>query len=229
MTFEDDLKSAMREVEQDSPAPSAVAATVREATTKRERHRRIAAVVGVAAAVAAIAVGTTIQRGGGPSVVPAAAAPASSNESSSLSSASAALSSATVSELPATTASGTALTTVTADPSIIGSSARCYATADVGRMDNYFSITISGGDNADPVAAGPRARDLCSNSWREGTLSTQAPYKIDNPPENATFSVPPLAACVLPADMSDEGVEEVAIIPGDENTCPRLALSTFPG
>ncbi len=112
---------------------------------------------------------------------------------------------------------------------VTSSSARCYATADVRRSDNYFSISIGGADGSNPVAAGPHALQLCSDRWREGILSTNPPYKIDSPPDNANLPVPELVACILPADNSDEGVEEVAILPGSVGTCSELGLSVFPG
>ncbi|MEO7125849.1 MAG: hypothetical protein ABI382_09880 [Nakamurella sp.] len=210
MTFDGDLKDLMKRTAADSPDPCAMLATIQKATTRRQRRMQLAMVVGVAAAVTTIVLGATaIRHSASPSEVPVAAAPI------------------TPGPIASTVGPESALTT-TVNPALVGSSARCYATADVGRSDNYFSITI-GGDGSNPVAAGPLALELCSKSWRGGTLSTDPPYKIDNPAEKANLPIPKLVACILPADNSDEGVEEVAILPGSAKTCENLGLSAFSG
>ncbi len=184
----------------------------------------------MAAAVAAISIGATLQRSTAPSDITVAAAPGESSQSESIGTLG--IQPATGGEeppSPASSALGSTSTTVTANPAVTGSSARCDATDDVGRSDNYLSITIGGKDGSEPVAAGPLARQICSDSWRQGVLSTEAPCKVDHPDENQTLPVPELVACVLPADNSDEGVEEVAILPGSSDTCEKQGLVAFPG
>lgn len=215
MTIDNDLGDAMRSLASDSPAEVAVAATVRGRISRRHKVRRTAlATAAAVAVVAAIVTTTSLLRSPAPSDEIRVVSPPQIQASTAP---------ASVSSSPVPASSGAAATspTTTADPAVTGFSARCYTTADTGRTDNHLAISLD-------VPMGPHAVELCQQNWAEGTLSSTAPF-IRDQPLGPGQSVPNLVACVLPADMSDEGTEEVAVFPGTDDTCNQLSLPRYSG
>ena len=219
MIIDDELGDAMRNLAFDSPTESEIAATVRARINRRHnKYRRtmlttlaavaaVAAIVTIASLLRSTAQSDNIQPGSTPPPIQAGSV------------------SASVSALPGQASSAPVTTppTTTANPAVTGSSARCYTTADIGRTDNHLAISVGG------APAGPLALEICQQNWEKGTLSTTAPFIVDNPVASIGQSTPTLIACVLPADMSDEGTEEVAVFPGSDDTCTRLNLPRFTG
>src|SRR5664279_2778227 len=201
MNIDNELSDAMHNLASDSPAEAEVAATVRARINRRHTFRRTAlATVAAVAAVAAIVTTASLLRSPAqPDQIQAASTP----------------------EILSSSAPVTTPPTTTGNPAVTGTSARCYTTADIGRTDNHLAISFD-------VPAGPVALEICQQQWEEGTLSSTAPFIADSPAASGQ-SAPNLVACVLPADISDEGTEEVAVFPGSDDTCAQLNLPRYTG
>jgi len=225
MITDDELSDGMRNLASDSPAEAEVAATVRARINGNHKvQRTVLASVAAVAAVAVIVTTASLLRSPAqhdqiqpvsPPQVGASSAPVSASAPAIPTS------SAPATTPPASNAPATTPLTSTADPAVTGFSARCYTTADLNRTDNHLAVSLNA-----PV--GPHAMEICQQNWENGTLFAAAPF-IRDQPAGPGQSVPDLVACVLPADMSDEGTEEVAIFPGSDDTCGKLNLPRYTG
>lgn len=98
---------------------------------------------------------------------------------------------------------------------------RCYATADVGSLDD--ETTFSTASDVDLDTSAGQALDICRASWQDELLSPRPPYllavdpkKIGTPNHPGKGTVPAsLVACVLPNGIV--GVFPIA-------TCSELGL-----
>jgi hypothetical protein len=216
MIIEDELSDAMRKLASDAPTEAEVAATVRARISGRHHiyRRTMLTSLAAVAAVAVIVTGSSLLR-----------APAQPDQTQAVSTpqiqASGAPASAGTSPTAASSAETTTPPTTTANAAVTGFSARCYTTADIGRTDNHLAISLD-------IPIGPHAVEICQQSWETGTLSSTAPFIVDNPVA-AGQSVPSLVACVLPVELSDEGTAEVAVFPGSNDTCSQLGLPRYTG
>ena len=237
MNIDNEISEAMRKLAIDSPAEAEIAATVRNRINRRHTLRR--AVLTSAAGVATVAVIVTtasllpsrsqpdqINVVSPPSTLASSTTMNDSPTPATVGSIEESLSPTTVDSvseqlIPASSAPMTTPPTIPAVPEVTGFSARCYTTADIGRTDNHLAISLNA-----PI--GPHAMGICQQDWEQGTLSSTAPFIRDRP-IGPGQSVPALVTCVLPAELSDEGVEEVAVFPGTDETCGQLNLPQYTG
>jgi hypothetical protein len=96
----------------------------------------------------------------------------------------------------------------------------CYATTDLHDRSASFGFAIArppGQKATTQDDAASQAMDICTDAWRQGRLSSAAPKVRPPQPPPWTHPVPPLIACVLTSG-------QVAVLPGDANTCALLDL-----
>jgi len=224
MITDDELGAALRQLESDSPAEADVAATVRARINGNHKVRRtvLASLAAVAAVAVIVTTASLLRPPGRPEQVQPVSTPPQIGVSSapvSVSASAISSNSAPTTTPPASSDPTNTPPTSTADPAVTGFSARCYTTADLNRTDNHLAVSLD-------VPIGPHAMEICQQNWEDGTLSATPPFVRDQP-AGPGQSVPDLVACVLPADMSDEGTEEVAIFPGTDDTCSQINLPSY--
>lgn len=218
---DDNLKSALRALADDSDSSAAIAATVRSRLRRRDRIRRTVAVGSLVAAVAATVTTASFLMTPAPAQIPAAGTPAATTSASETD--------ASTQDTPPPPSGE-----ITLDPGQSDQggganvvSVRCYANADVSNPDlrNYLSVTQVGGSGT-----ADQAVSSCTSMWSDGTLTTQDPYIVDQPtaPDQA---IPELIACLLPVELSDQLADStgppsrtIAVLPGTSETCGRLGL-----
>lgn len=229
MMPDEELRDAMLNLESDSPSDAEVAATVRARLNGNHRFRNTAlASVAAAAAVAAIVITTSILRSPTQPNQIQPVSPPPSQASSAPVSVSAPQTSPPISSSPTPPAISAPIPAGEPPAPDEGSQldtgfARCYTTADLNTERNYLGISQNGG----PIS-GPDAIGICQQNWEAGILFATPPYIRDQPAGPGQI-VPDLVACVLPAQVSDNTIDETVVFPGTEQTCAQLGLPQFIG
>lgn len=213
MNVEDHLRAGMRELADDYPTD--VMLTTQSLIARRQKSRRNIAVIAAVSAVAAIGAIMSLSLHSNTSTTEVGVSHETSRPPSAEGS------------RPSAGAPTESSVTTTVDTDVSGSSAaRCYATADIGRNDNYMAFSTS--TKSGSASAAPSALDYCKRLWDEGTLADAKPY-VRPTVSSPGHDTPHLVACVLSADISDENLPEVAVFPGGEHTCADLNLPRYTG
>lgn len=97
--------------------------------------------------------------------------------------------------------------------------ARCFATAELDRDDNFQFMTIAQPPGQPLVDTAAEAVELCRYTWEVGMIGTEEPMsRLFNEEEAKKYHpVPPLVACVLETG-------DVGVFPGPETVCSDLNL-----
>lgn len=117
-------------------------------------------------------------------------------------------------------------------PEVNSSGARCYFSADLSIDEeplNWVSMSIGSKNENEIVPAAPHALSWCKESWEQTDFGTERSGFLEQQglPSAAPRTAPDLVACILPPAISDDGLLEMAVFPGDGSTCSELGLELY--